>query len=96
MVAPHALWICACVSADEAPTWLIYDDLNGEIAWFRVPEQTEPLHLVDAQLAAGGHADPAEVLRWLEGEATDPWAGGGAGWGDLAATDALWRKITRS
>jgi hypothetical protein len=30
------------------------------------------LGLVDARFTAGGHADPTEVLRWLQGDASDP------------------------
>src|SRR4051794_36290813 len=60
--AQHALAICACVSADDAPTWLIYDDPEGDLAWCRVPDGTGPLDLVDVQLSAAGHADPAEVV----------------------------------
>jgi hypothetical protein len=70
--AEHALSICACVTSDDAPTWLIYDTDGPGIAWCRVPEGAEPLGLVDARLTAGGHADPAEILRWLEGQRAAP------------------------
>ena len=87
-----ALSICACVTRDDAPNWLIYADLRGELAWCRVPDGLEPLGLVDAQLSALGHADPAGVLAWLRGAEPGPWAGG-HGWGDAAAIDALVRGI---
>ena len=61
----------------------------------QVPDAVEPLDLVDAQLNAGGHADPLEVLLWLQGKARDPWAGGGDGNGDEAALQELVRKIRR-
>jgi len=67
LVAVDALWICACISNDDAPTWLIYDFPDGGLAWQRVPDGVEPLDLIDARSNAGGHADPAEVLRWLTG-----------------------------
>lgn len=64
-IASHALWICACVTVDDAPTWLIYDTEDG-VSWCRVADKMEPLDLVNARLTAGGHADPAQVLLWLE------------------------------
>ncbi|GAA2760056.1 hypothetical protein GCM10009872_54170 [Actinopolymorpha rutila] len=93
-IATHALWICACVtSSGDAPTWLIYDTDEGRIVWRRVQDRVAPLDLVDARLSAGGHADPAEVLRWLERKAPDPWARGGAGSGDAAVMEELGRKL---
>ena len=74
-----ALWICACVSMDDAPTWLVYEDGERGMAWCRVPDGVEVSDVVNADVVAGGHADPGEVLAWLEGEASDPWAGGGDG-----------------
>ena len=92
--AAHAMWICACETMEDAPTWLIYDTNEGEIVWCRVPDALEPLDLVDARLIAGGHADPGEVLLWLQGRASEPWSGGG--WGDEAVPRELGRKIRRS
>jgi hypothetical protein len=94
-LASHALWICACVTTDDAPTWLIYHTDQDGVAWCRVPDAVEPLDLVDARLTAGGHADPSEVLRWLQGRAPDPWAGGGDGGGDAAVFEKLGREIRR-
>ena len=90
--AEHALWICACVTMEDAPTWLIYDTDTG-VTWRRVPERVEPMDLVDARLSAGGHADPSEVLLWLQGQVPDPWARGGAGWGDATVLEELRHKI---
>jgi hypothetical protein len=70
--ATHALWICACVTEHDAPTWLIHADDDG-LAWCRVPSGTEPLDLVQARHTDGNHADPADVLCWLRGDASDPW-----------------------
>jgi hypothetical protein len=92
--AAHAMWICACETMGDAPTWLIYATNEGEIVWCRVPDALEPLDLVDARLIAGGHADPGEVLLWLQGRASEPWSGGG--WGDEAVPRELGRKIPRS
>lgn len=89
VIANHALWICACVTIDESPTWLIYDTPEGALTWRRVPDQVEPLHLVDAAHTAGGHADPAEVLSWLSGGSPDPWSEGGAGSGNAGVLDKL-------
>ena len=89
----HALWICACVTVDESPTWLIYDTPCGQLAWCRVPDQVEPLQLVDAVHSAGGHADPAGVLSWLLGQTPDPWSGTGDGTGDPGVLDELRTRI---
>lgn len=92
-VAPHALWICACVTMDDAPTWLIYDTDEGGVAWCRVPNKVELVDLVDARLTAGGHADPAEVLLWIQGKTSEPWGSGGNGGGDVGVLEELGRKI---
>lgn len=93
VAAANALWICACVSNDDAPTWLVYETLDGAIVWHRVPGGVEPLALVDARRSAGGHAEPVEVLRWLHGTALDPWSGFGYGTDDGHVTDDLRQKI---
>ena len=92
-VVTHALWICACVTLEDAPTWLIHDLPDDGLAWRRVPDTVEPLDLVDARRTAGGHADPAEVLRWMQGAASHPWCGGGYGCGDAVVLEVLRRKI---
>lgn len=89
--ATHALWICACVTFEDAPVWLIYD-LDDGIAWERVPGGVELFDLLDARHVAGGHADPADVLHWLQGDAPDPWAGGD-GCGDPVVAEEIRRKI---
>lgn len=76
----QALWICACVTMDDAPVWLIYEDGDQALVWCRVPDGSDIPDVVDAELIAGGHTDPAGVLEWLEGKATHPWTGGGSGW----------------
>lgn len=93
VAAEHALGICACVTADDAPKWLIYDTADGRLMWRRVPARVESLDLVDARFTAGGHADPAEVLRWLRGDASDPWGSGGDGGGNSAVLEALRGRI---
>jgi hypothetical protein len=91
-IVTNALWICACVTFDAAPTWLIHDG-EGRVSWCRVPAGVEPLDLVHPHTSAGGHADPTEVLRWLEGKAPDPWGNGGNGTGDAAAVEGFGRRI---
>jgi hypothetical protein len=93
--ANRALLICACVTPEDAPKWLIYDTDDGDIAWSRVSGRGEVADLVDAKLIAVGHADPSEVLRWLQGETPDPW-GGGSGGGDESVVHELGHKIRRS
>lgn len=95
-IVTNALWICACVTFDEAPTWLIHDDDDSGVSWRRVPAGVEPLDLVEPRTGAGGHADPQEVLLWLEGKALDPWGSGGSGSGDAAAVEELGRRIRQS
>lgn len=75
----HALWICACVTPDDAPNWLVYATADGGLGWTRVPDGTDPLGLVDARFSAGGHAAPSEVLDWLRDPGCAPYDGGGGG-----------------
>lgn len=65
-IAVRAVWFCACVTLDEAPTWLIYDTPDGEVGWRRVPDSTDVAELVSAEVITGGHVDPADVLHWLQ------------------------------
>ena len=93
VLVEHALQICACVTVDEAPTWLIVDSADG-LMWRRIPARTDLLDFVDARFTAGGHADPEEVLRWLRREVADPWGNGGGGAGeDARVLEALRRRI---
>jgi hypothetical protein len=89
------LLICACVTPDDAPIWLIYDTDDGDVAWCRVSDRVEVADLVDARLIARGHADPSEVLRWLQGATPEPWGGGSSG-GDESVVHELGSKIRRS
>ncbi len=93
--ATAAAWICACVSLDDAPTWLI--SKSGEddgIVWCRVPD-SERSDAVRARVMSSGHAVPAEVLKWLLGDAATPWAEPGSGWGDDAALRDIYDAIHR-
>jgi hypothetical protein len=74
-----ALYICACVAMDDAPIWLIYEDGEDGMVWSRIPGKVTVSDVVAPELMAGGHAVPSEVLAWLQGESSDPWAGGGDG-----------------
>jgi hypothetical protein len=93
VAAGHALAICACVTLEVAPKWLIYDGADGGLMWHRVPDGVEPFDLVSARFTAGGHADPEEVLRWLRGEVSDPWGRVGDGGGSPRALEALRKRI---
>lgn len=70
--ADHALWICACVSEEDAPTWLVHDAPADHIAWCRIPSGADVPSLVEARLVAGGHTDATSMLRWLRGEQSQP------------------------
>ncbi|WP_152659362.1 hypothetical protein [Demequina salsinemoris] len=89
--ARHALSICACITPDHAPSWLIVDTDDG-LGWERLPDGFPDEALVRAPLEAGGHADPSDVLAWLRGDALDPWATGD-GDGDPEVVEALRRWV---
>lgn len=74
----HAVYVCACCTTGTSPDWIIYDTEDG-IGWRRFPDGLPDDEDVDAVYRADGHADPADVLRWLEGAADDPWTSGGEG-----------------
>lgn len=90
--AIRAVGICACVTTNRAPNWLIYDEPGGALRWSRIADETEVSEIVEAQLLAEGHADPGGVLAWLRGDENDPWRGGD-GWGDAAAARDLRSKM---
>lgn len=93
-VVEHALWICPCMSDASTPVWLIYEETEGTLKWCRIPEGSDVSDVVEARFIAGGHADPGSVLAWLRGDAQDPWAGGGEGWGDDIAAREIGRKLS--
>jgi len=95
LATTHALWICACVTMDDAPIWLVYEDGDQGMVWCRVPDRVDISDGVDADVIAGGHADPGQVLAWLQGEASDPWAGGGDG-SRGKVLDRFYRGLSRS
>lgn len=86
--AAHVITICACVTLDVSPGWIIFDT-EGGIGWRRWPDGLPDEQVIRAPLEAGGHADPSEVLAWLRGSAPDPWAAGGYGSGDAEVLPAL-------
>lgn len=69
--AERALWICACVSADDAPTWLVLESADG-LGWARVPDGIDLPDAVEAPHAGGIHGAPDEVLAWFRGAAAGP------------------------
>jgi hypothetical protein len=89
----HALWVCACVTTDEAPIWLVYEEKDSGTVWCRVPDEADIEDIVDAERIAGGHADPGDVLDWLEGAARDPWSGNGCGDGGVLDLFDTLRRI---
>ncbi|WP_155855964.1 hypothetical protein [Cellulomonas sp. URHD0024] len=89
--ARHVLTICACVTLDESPDWIIFDTVDG-IGWRRWPDDLPNEEMVRAPLEAGGHADPSDVLAWLQGNAADPWASGD-GDGPPEVVEALQRWV---
>jgi len=88
--ARHVLTICACVTTEESPDWIIFDTIDG-IGWRRWPDDLPDGEMVRAPLEAGGHADPSDVLVWLQGNAADPWASGdGSGRPEVVAALQRW------
>lgn len=89
--ARHVVTICACVTPNDSPDWIIFDTDEG-LGWRRWPDDLPDNDMVHAPLEAGGHADPTDVLAWLEGNVPDPWAGGD-GFGDEEVVSALQRWV---
>jgi len=50
----RALSICACVTTDDAPWWLITETHEGAIAWRRLRHGNDRDGLVQAELVAAG------------------------------------------
>ena len=75
VVADRGLWLCACVSFDDAPTWLIYETDDGAFGWRRVPAGQTETALLDATVLRGDHVDPDGVLAWLENRDVRHWPG---------------------
>lgn len=77
----HVLCVCACITAGWSPDWIIYGTDAG-IGWRRYPDGLPSVedidHDVDASYRSDVHADPADVLAWLEGRTSNLWAGGEA------------------
>lgn len=94
LIVSHAVWLCACETFDDAPTWLIYATDDGGIGWERVPEgpDIDVEDVVDAEHLTGCHPDPEAVLLWLRGERPRPWRRGG---GDYPEDDDVYDEITR-
>lgn len=71
VVADRAVWLCACVSFEDAPTWLIYDTNDGAFGWCRIPDGEAESDLIAAPILRGDHVDPADVLAWLDDRPPD-------------------------
>lgn len=65
--ATHALWLCACISDEDWPTWLIYRTPGDAVRWRRIKKNAFDVRdLVDVHSYAGGHVSPWDVREWLE------------------------------
>ncbi len=86
--ATHALWIRACVSLEDAPTWLIDDDEVGRVMWCRIPDgaQAEESSTPDSLRAAM----PTQGVCWPGSEAKLAIRGWEA---TVGATNALCRSL---
>ena len=74
----HAVWLCACETPYEAPTWLIHSVGDDGIGWMRLTT-SDASDAVEADHLTGRHPDPVDVLRWLRGDQPYPWPGTGGG-----------------
>ncbi|MFC7500487.1 hypothetical protein ACOACQ_23040 [Nocardioides sp. CPCC 206347] len=89
-VVDRAAWFCTCITdfGTDAPTWVIYDIVDGGLGWCRVPDRLDVSDLVVARVVDGDHVHPEQVLHWLQGTNGNPWSvrAGAAGTvlGDLA------------
>lgn len=92
LVVEHALWICPCISMDDAPVWLIFDSADGTLHWCRLPDGCRVDDVLDAQHLAGAHVEPEGVLGWLRGAQAHPWIAGN-GLGDEIAARELGRRV---
>lgn len=92
VVASHALWLCACETFDDAPTWLIYAVGADGVGWQRIPEQVDIEDVVDAEHLTGCHPDPEGVLVWLRGERPRPWR---RGLGDFPEDSHVYDELQR-
>jgi hypothetical protein len=86
-VVDRAVWFRACVTLEDAPTWLIYDTSDGKVGWCRVPDGNDVPDLVDAPLVTGEHVALEEVLHWLQGQDVD------SAPGDVSADRTVIREL---
>jgi len=89
--ADRAVWFCACVTFEDAPTWLIYDTHDGKVGWCRVSDGDDIANLVDSPVITGSHVDPDEVLAWLQSPDVAPTPGDGSA--DAAIVRILGTKL---
>lgn len=95
VLTTHAVWLCACETFDDAPTWLIYAVGDDAIGWERVPEGpgVDVPDVVEAEHLTGGHPSPGQVLDWLVGRERRPWhRQSGA---DFPEHDYIYEEISR-
>lgn len=93
LVVTHAVWLCACETLGESPTWLIYAVGEVGIGWQRVATGTDVSDAVDAEHLTGGHLDPESVRMWLSSAWQDPWQGRGEFPEDSFIYEELRRRI---
>lgn len=94
VVTTHAVWLCACESFDDAPTWLVYATADGGVGWERVAEGLgfDIPDVVQAEHLTGCHPSPDGVLAWLRGEQDRPWRGPWVG--DFPEDDEIYEEIS--
>ena len=92
-VVTHAVWLCACETENESPTWLIYAVGENGIGWQRVPDRTDVCDAVEAEHFTGCHPAPEAVLDWVRGEAPYPWPGHSDG--DFPEHSYVYDEISR-
>lgn len=90
----HAVWLCACETFDDSPTWLVYAVGDDGIGWERVPEgpDVDVPDVVEAEHLTGCHPSPDGVLAWLRGEQDRPRPGRWVG--DFPEHDDVYDEVS--
>lgn len=95
ILTTHAVWLCACETFDDSPTWLIYAVGDDGIGWERIPESLDidVPDVVEAEDLTGCHPAPSSVLAWLRGRQRRPWPGTWSG--DFPEDAYVYEEISR-
>lgn len=92
LVVTYAVWLCACETQDDSPTWLMYAVLDDGVGWRRIEDHRLDIpDVVEADHLTGGHPAPGGVLEWVRGDQPDPWRGRG----EFPEDDFIYEELLR-